>query len=1499
MSITLTSEQEAIVTGPREENSLIIAGAGSGKTFTMTQRIIWLLTHPDKNGQKVDPGTILGLTFTNKAAEELRTRVHTAVDELEEKGSGEPQFTRIPSTQRPHIYTYDSFFQRLVRQYGLLIGVDPNSTPLSYAGVHQLIDEVIDENIDDIMALNYSTDRFWEGFKPESRNTFVTNMNKLNDEILGYMISPECLTFEAAVERVRQWNNALIEQCEKLCDEVITTDPTLWAAVVGALFKDTKPTVGRGTSQKEESRRAQLRKTAQRLDLYNVRQIYKAAKIRDLLLDLCLQLQRKKHEGHLAQYSDFPVYSLQLLQRFPSIAQQYRRRFRYVFLDEYQDTSSTQASLIAQLFHRAENTEENDEKIGQDRNSVVTAVGDPYQSIYAWRGASPSAFILFKEDFDVVEKSMHTLSRTHRNKPLILEFANAVTSRLRDMDTIHRKVSYPDDSLGPSVSVKKLEPMLMENTEEARRKAQVGNPDDATFTVLNCLYASQEAKAVAKWARYQVLKYKNDPRHRDEHGKGPIVALLDRGGKNLGLYQQALEEQGLTCQSLGWSAVAEKPEIRDIMAVVASLADTSDSSHLMRLLATPRFALNAEQLNSLATQAKKVNENQQYNALVASAIASGDEDDKARRELLRQYRDTLPMAMSLVDMLISDDSEQLLTATFDDQHKAVEKNGESATEQANAQDGEHASESVAEPNPEQQPEEHSSGASESNDNLSQPLDETTRAACREVSRILQETARHKSEGVIACLKAAASALGMTSDLSLAHALQTGDTSLHSRAEIATNIDSLIELARTYMKEIPANVRPSLSGFVTWFDSLPDREQDATEVEQDPNVDVILMTMHRSKGLEWPAVAIVDVTEGNHTAAKLKVAKLSPLADAAQDPLCPHTLSWMGYPGSVPVPMRSDAYTLPAFPHNVSFDSTGLGVDPIADLRKFTTVESLAHEVFNPDSHLVDNPLLEKGVDYPDFLTLEEREGEREFADENRLFYVALTRSQGDVLFASHIYTDEEDIEQAYLKDEDRKAEFNSCGINKAGVFYQQVAQHALALAGYNDFSGVKVPQPEESSSKRRKSSNEDDPPLAVTYIADQIQAQQAVLPSAPITVQTSLEDSERVDVDGLSVGVDAQAQAALFGDDLEYQSVLADRVEKSSSAAAQAFGHGAPVFWPTHVDKTTMSILRRAQKLLDGLANATNAETLTEELNEQEKAQAGPLTRRAQALVELTRRNHELDELAQQDEAQTLKKLGEINKTRSLTATRLQHIIMPQKQQDVHELLAQQLRPMPHIPTAASTLGTLFHAWVADQLDPLSGQDWQKIKKLESIAKSSSERAATVQRWQKAYLNSPWASRRVFAVEKEYDISLAGRRVPARLDAIFAGALRDQAGEETANRYTIIDWKTGRPPYNEEDKRRKLLQLQIYRLAFAQAQNVALDDVDAALFYVSAGSAGKLIPVGHKLSEQEIISMIYGSHRLLAFLQEDDWEEQADENEADENEADEGEAGENKPDENE
>lgn len=1424
MSITLTEEQEAIVTGPRNENSLIIAGAGSGKTFTMTQRIIWLLTHPDENGQQVDPGTILGLTFTNKAAEELRTRVQTAIDELDEKTNenAEPQFTHIPSTQRPHIYTYDSFFQRLVRQYGLLIGIDPNSTPLSYAGVHQLCDEVVDENIDAVMALNYSQERLWEGFSPIGRDALIANMNLLNDEILGYMISPRCLTFEAAVNSVRQWNNALLEQCEKLCNDVVATQPQLWNAVVVACENKKEPKVTKGRAKADSKVRAALKESAAKVDFYHVRSIYKAAKIRDLLLDLCLQLHHKKQEGHLAQYSDFPVYSLQLLHRFPSIAQQYRRRFRYVFLDEYQDTSSTQASLIAQLFHHADNPEEDQ---GRDRNSVVTAVGDPYQSIYAWRGASPSAFILFKDDFEVVDTAMHTLSRTHRNKPLILDFANAVTSRLRDMDTIHRDVTYPDDALGPRVSVKKLEPMLMENTEEARRKAQVGNPDDATFTVINCQYASQEAKAVATWARYQVLKYKNDPQHRNEQGTGPIVALLSRGGADLGIYQQALEEQGLSCQSLGWSAVAGKPEIRDIMAVVTSIADPSDSSALMRLLATPRFALSAQQLNSLAAQAKKVNENRQYKALVASAIASGDEDDKARRELLHQYRDSLPVAMSLVDMLMSDDSEQLLTETDD----------------------------------------------VSSDSSDQLLDEHTLQACREVSRIVQDTARHRSEGVIACVKAAASALGLTSDLSLARALQAGDTTLHSRAEIATNIDSLIELARTYMKEIPANVRPSLRGFTLWFDSLPDREQDATEVEQDPNVDVILMTMHRSKGLEWPAVAIIDVTKSNFPTESLHLRPLGPTLNAAREPLIPHTISWMESAGSVPVPMRSDAHTLPAFPHNVSFDSARLGVDPIADLHSLNTVESLAHEVFMPDNELLYNEHAEKGVDYPDFLTLEEREGERHFADENRLLYVAITRSQGDVLFASHIRKDKESLEEAYSDNEEHSDDKYSCSINKAGVYYQQIAQHALALAGYErSISAVQTDLTDDA---------QEDHPLSITEVVAQSEAKPSetspsetspsgakpeALPSASICVRTSLEDSERLDVDGLSVGVNAHETAALFTNDLEYQAILDVQQENSASGAGRTSSSGSPVFWPTHVDKTTMIILRRAQKLLDGL----------EEWDDDSLYSPGPLTRRAQALVELTRRNQELHELTQNNEAQVLSKLGEINKTRSLTATSLQHILMPNKQTDVHELLAQQLRPMPHIPTSASTLGTLFHAWVADQLDPLSGQDWQKIKKLERVAQSSSSRAGLVRKWQNAFLASPWSRRRIFAVEKEYDISVAGRRLPARIDAIYAGAIDDLAGEETQNRYTIIDWKTGRAPYNEEDRQRKLLQLHIYRLAFAQAQNIALDDVDAALFYVSSGSKGKLIPVERKLSEQEIVSMIYSSPSLRAFLQEEDLDDE-------------------------
>ena len=111
---TDSPEQAAVIQAPSYEDVVVVAGAGSGKTYTMTRRIITLID------QGISPEKILGLTFTRKAASELLSRVSAAVTR-NQAGRG----TRV-AFLKPEVSTYDAFFQTIVRQYGLLVGFDQN-----------------------------------------------------------------------------------------------------------------------------------------------------------------------------------------------------------------------------------------------------------------------------------------------------------------------------------------------------------------------------------------------------------------------------------------------------------------------------------------------------------------------------------------------------------------------------------------------------------------------------------------------------------------------------------------------------------------------------------------------------------------------------------------------------------------------------------------------------------------------------------------------------------------------------------------------------------------------------------------------------------------------------------------------------------------------------------------------------------------------------------------------------------------------------------------------------------------------------------------------------------------------------------------------------------------------------------------------------------------------------------------------------------------------------
>ncbi|MDN6272321.1 MAG: UvrD-helicase domain-containing protein, partial [Bifidobacterium crudilactis] len=423
-----TKEQREVIEAPVNGDVLVVAGAGSGKTMTMTQRIINLIR------QGVAPERILGLTFTRKAASELLSRVSAAVLARDEAIEGSvPQASAQPVDAdsgflKPEVYTYDAFFQSIVRRYGLLVGMDQQTQPLSDAGAYQLASTVVHEHSEAIFEAfrqkrveqaESSSDDV-AGVPSLAFGTIVDQVLALAQACTSAMISEDCPSFDDAADRVSAWDTAFLEALERgLAGETVPEK-----AMTEAKLKAPK----RAKKDSDADYAEKLRQMSYRhhlQNLFSANELLGVTRQRELLLGLARQYQRAKREANMAEFSDFTLAAFQLLTRFPSIGAQYRKRFSHVFLDEYQDTSTTQAMLLAALFHT--------DAAAAPAPTSVTAVGDPFQSIYAWRGASPGAFRTFQRQFGV-QGSPKALSITFRNPRIVLEAANALTRNLREHD---------------------------------------------------------------------------------------------------------------------------------------------------------------------------------------------------------------------------------------------------------------------------------------------------------------------------------------------------------------------------------------------------------------------------------------------------------------------------------------------------------------------------------------------------------------------------------------------------------------------------------------------------------------------------------------------------------------------------------------------------------------------------------------------------------------------------------------------------------------------------------------------------------------------------------------------------------------------------------------------------------------------------------------------------------------------------------------------------------
>ncbi len=499
-----TDEQAAVIAAPPGP-LVVVAGAGAGKTETMASRVVWLVA----NGH-ADPGQVLGLTFTRKAAGQLLRRVRSRLARL-------AGHTGVQPVGTPTVSTYHAFAGQLLREFGPLLPVEPDARLLSETEMWQLAYEVVCAH---------------PGPLPFDKNpAAVTAMVlKLSGELAEHLVD----TAELRHTHV---------ELERL---VLTLPP--------------------GPRQRGDGPNRKL------LDLLDT-QTQRAA-----LVPLIDALHARMRAEKVMDFGSQMSAAARLAVSCPQVGEALRRRYRVVLLDEYQDTGHAQRIALSSLFGG-----------GLDETLALTAVGDPIQSIYGWRGASATNLPRFTTDFPLADGSAAPtleLSTSWRNPPRTLELANAVSAEAR----------------ARSVGVLPLQP----------------RPDAESGTVLCSLLNDVEAER--DWVADQIAA-----RYRE----GVTAAVLVRRNDDAGPMAEALTARGVPVEVVGLAGLLSIPEVAQLLSMLQLVADPADGAAAMAVLTGPRWRLGAADLAALWRRAVSLDRDRPRAVSAEEIIAAAADPDTA------------------------------------------------------------------------------------------------------------------------------------------------------------------------------------------------------------------------------------------------------------------------------------------------------------------------------------------------------------------------------------------------------------------------------------------------------------------------------------------------------------------------------------------------------------------------------------------------------------------------------------------------------------------------------------------------------------------------------------------------------------------------------------------------------------------------------------------------------------------------------------------------------
>lgn len=417
---------------------IIIAGAGSGKTRVLTYRIAYLMS------QGVDSFNILALTFTNKAAKEMKERIATIVGESEAKNLW--------------MGTFHSVFARILRSEADKLGYPSNFTIYDTQDSDRLVSAIIKE-------MNLDKDIY----KPKQIRSRISSYKNSLITVRAYFQNPELMEADAMARRPR----------------------------LGDIYKE------------------------------YVNRCFKAGAM---------------------DFDDLLLKTNELLTRFPDVLMKYQNRFKYILVDEYQDTNHSQYLIVRALSDRFQN---------------ICVVGDDAQSIYAFRGANINNILNFQKDYDDVK--VFRLEQNYRSTKNIVNAANSIIDK---------------------------------NQTKLDKVVWTANDDGPKIKVHRSLTDGDEGRYVASTIFEEKM---------NRQLKNSDFAILYRTNSQSRAIEDALRKRDIPYRIYGGTSFYQRKEIKDVLSYLRLVVNPADEEALVRIINFPPRGIGQTTIDRLVVTANEHN----------------------------------------------------------------------------------------------------------------------------------------------------------------------------------------------------------------------------------------------------------------------------------------------------------------------------------------------------------------------------------------------------------------------------------------------------------------------------------------------------------------------------------------------------------------------------------------------------------------------------------------------------------------------------------------------------------------------------------------------------------------------------------------------------------------------------------------------------------------------------------------------------------------------------